>query len=292
MTMTSALYGTGRCALALVVFSLGGLGVDGFFVGSASWKVLPQGISSRSSLDRSSSRCQKQQQQRQQRQQGSGRRSSASVTRMATTVEIAPFPYEDVLPFLKEHVQPSDQMLVMGCATDLPLQLSRDGYGTRDKRSFMRCIDSDPDVISVIKAAAEADPVCSKHMANGNLIFEALDVTGGMPELKQSSADCIVDAGLLDKLVTTQGVDAAKACSDAAHRAVRLGNPLVALSMINKDEFAQIFDGNWGWMQELDGDPGAVSQWYRDKKVNIKDVGNNFVELGISFFVYTNVDNC
>lgn len=48
----------------------------------------------------------------------------------------------------------------------------------------------------------------------------------------------------------------------------------------------------WGWMQELDGDPGAVSQWYRDKKVNLKDIGNNFVELGISFFVYTNVDNC
>lgn len=45
-------------------------------------------------------------------------------------------------------------------------------------------------------------------------------------------------------------------------------------------------------MQELDGDPGAVSQWYRDKNVNLKDVGNNFVELGISFFVYTNVDNC
>lgn len=37
-----------------------------------------------------------------------------------------------------------------------------------------------------------------------NLIFEALDVTGGMPELKQSSVDCVVDAGLLDKLVTTQ----------------------------------------------------------------------------------------
>lgn len=37
-----------------------------------------------------------------------------------------------------------------------------------------------------------------------NLIFEALDVTGGMPELKQSSVDCVVDAGLLDKLVSTQ----------------------------------------------------------------------------------------
>lgn len=45
-------------------------------------------------------------------------------------------------------------------------------------------------------------------------------------------------------------------------------------------------------MQELDGDPGAVSQWYRNRKVNLKDEANNFVELGICFFVYTNVDNC
>lgn len=37
----------------------------------------------------------------------------------------------------------------------------------RDKRSLMRCVDSDPDLIAAMKAAAEADPVCSKHMASG-----------------------------------------------------------------------------------------------------------------------------
>lgn len=46
-------------------------------------------------------------------------------------MKIKGFPYVDVLPFLAEHIQPSDQMLVMGCGTELPLQLSRDGYGTR-----------------------------------------------------------------------------------------------------------------------------------------------------------------
>ncbi|CAM9777148.1 unnamed protein product [Ectocarpus sp. 4 AP-2014] len=273
------LNGTRQCVVAMAAMSLGGVGVDSFLV--------PQQRLRGSSCARSCLRVEQQEQQHE-----AGRRSSSSVTRMAATAEIGSFPYQDVLPFLKEHVQPSDQMLLLGCGTELPLQLSRGGYGTRDGRSFMRCIDSDPDLIAAMKTAAEADPVCSKNMAAGKLIFETLDVTGGMPELKQSSADCVVDAGLLDKLITTEGLDAAKACSDAAHRAVRLGNPLVALSMINKDDFAQIFDGNWGWMQELDGDPGAVSQWYRDKKVNLKDVGNNFVELGISFFVYTNVDNC
>lgn len=49
----------------------------------------------------------------------------------------------------------------------------------------------------------------------------------------------------------------------------------------------------FGWVQELDGDPGAVSQWYRNKSgLKLKDVKNNLTKLGISFFVYTNVDNC
>lgn len=54
--------------------------------------------------------------------------------------QISPFPYEDVLPFLKEHVQPSDQMLVLGCGTELPLQLSRDGYGTRRGAMPVACL--------------------------------------------------------------------------------------------------------------------------------------------------------
>lgn len=55
----------------------------------------------------------------------------------------------------------------------------------------------------------------------------------------------------------------------------------------------RLFFMKFGWMQELDGDPGAISQWYRNKaQSTLRDVKNNFLELGISFFVYTNVDNC
>ncbi|CAM9751205.1 unnamed protein product [Ascophyllum nodosum] len=221
-----------------------------------------------------------------------GSTQALTTPRMTTTVEIESFPYEDVLPFLAEHVQPSDQILVFGCGTELPLRLSRDGYGTRDTRSLIRCIDSDPHLVAAMEARAKEDPVCAKNMQNGRLFFEALDVTSGMPELEQSSVDSVVDVGLLDKLVITMGLDAARTCSEAAHRAVRLGNPLVALSKIDRDDYAAIFDGNFGWVQELDGDPGAISQWYRTKKVNLRDVANNFGDLGLSFFVYTNIDNC
>lgn len=41
-----------------------------------------------------------------------------------------------------------------------------------------------------------------------------------------------------------QGLQVAKGCSDAAHRAVRLGNPLIGLSKIDKADFAAVFDGN------------------------------------------------
>ncbi|CAM9693030.1 unnamed protein product [Discosporangium mesarthrocarpum] len=209
-----------------------------------------------------------------------------------STVKLETWPYSDILPFLSEHVQPSDQILLLGCGTNLPVMLSHDGYGARDSRSFIQCVDYDAARVEVAKEMAAADPICAKHMADGHLRFIVLDVTGGMPELEQSSFDSVVDFGFFDHLITTQGTEKAGLCLEAAHRAVRLGNPLVAISRIQKSDFELLFDGKWGWMQELDGDPGAVSQWYRGQNVNIKDAVNNFKELGLNFFVYTNVDNC
>ena len=60
----------------------------------------------------------------------------------------------------------------------------------------------------------------------------------------------------------------------------------------SRNIFWYCFFCQFGWVQELDGDPGAISQWYRTKKVNLRDVANNFGDLGLSFFVYTNIDNC
>ena len=40
-------------------------------------------------------------------------------------------PYDDILPFLQEHVQPSDQLLVFGASNDFALRLAKDGYGQR-----------------------------------------------------------------------------------------------------------------------------------------------------------------
>ncbi len=46
-----------------------------------------------------------------------------------------------------------------------------------------------------------------------------------------------------------------------------------------------------GWVQELDGDPGELSAWYRGKS-NVAATKSRFGELGLQMFVYTNTDNC
>ncbi|CAM9580830.1 unnamed protein product [Chrysoparadoxa australica] len=206
-------------------------------------------------------------------------------------MSLAPFPYESVIPFLAEHVQPSDQVLILGATTDLAEQLSRNGYGTRDERSFLWVVDDNEEAITSARASAEADATCAKHLQEGNLRFQLVpDLTELQAD--QSCVDSVIDAGALDNLLLNRGVDAAGKCIDAAHIAVRLGNPMVCISYLeDKSVFMAPFDARFGWMQELDGDPGAVTMWYRGK-VNIKDVASDFQKLGIKFFVYTNVDNC
>lgn len=205
------------------------------------------------------------------------------------------FPYDILLPFLEEHIQPSDQVLMLGAGTDLPIKLSADGYGTRDTRSFIRVIDSDEELLAAARKMAEADPVCAKNMAKGQLVFEHVqDMTAiGEDCLEQSSIDVVLDNGALDRLLLSGGEEAAGGLIDAAHRAVRLGNPMVCLSTLpDNDLFCAPFSARFGWVQELNGDPGAVSMWFREQKVNIKDKANEFGKLGLRFYVYTNVDNC
>ena len=110
---------------------------------------------------------------------------------------------------------------------------------------------------------------------------------------KQSSFDAIVDFGGLDELLSCNNGDKSKAlaCIDHLQNAVRLGNILVCLSKLEKEQFCAPFEERFGWVQELDGDPGDISAWYRGK-TNIEKSTSNFLEHGLKMYVYTNVDNC
>jgi hypothetical protein len=63
-------------------------------------------------------------------------------------------------------------------------------------------------------------------------------------------ADSVLDNGMVDWLLATRGEEAAGGMIDAAHRAVRLGNPLICLSrMQDKAAWSAPFDSRFGWVQ-------------------------------------------
>jgi len=212
------------------------------------------------------------------------------------TMKVDVYPYEELLPFLSEHIQPSDQLLVLG-ANDLTISLSRDGYGCRDiSRSFLLCVDPDPEKVESMMQAAKADPICKENLEKGFLKIECHDFSD-IKSLDQSTIDSILDAGGLDDLYEKLGEDLVSAAIDQCHKVVRLGNPMVSISQLEPSVYCGFFDLKFGWMQELDGDPEAVSQWFRGK-VNIfsglkKNKGRTAMDsLGLNFYVYTNTDNC
>lgn len=117
---------------------------------------------------------------------------------VSESVEIAPF--ADIIPFLSEHVQPSDMILFVGAQTDLPLQLIKNGYGT-EKTGYISVIDSNRNFIEELNNRALEDPEIKSWMEKGKLKFEVVDLTD-MPSIcQQSTVDAIVDYGGLDSLL-------------------------------------------------------------------------------------------
>lgn len=198
-------------------------------------------------------------------------------------------PYDDIIPFLSEHIQQSDMILFVGATTDLSLQLMKSGYGTKNT-GFITVIDSNKACLDELESKAAADKDLQGWMAKGNLKFKCVDLTDMPDECQQSTVDAIVDYGGLDSLHKGSSEGVLK-CIDHLQDAVRLGNILVCLSKLEKKAFCTPFESRFGWVQELDGDPGEISAWYRGK-TNIQATKSNFESLGLKMYVYTNTDNC
>lgn len=199
-------------------------------------------------------------------------------------------PYEDIIPFLSEHIQLSDQLLFVGAKTDMPLRLVKERYGI-EKTGFMIVVDSDVNAINELTNMANSDIEIKKHIDSGKLKFKAVDLTSMADVCKQSTIDAIVDYGGLDDVLTQKGKDAMLKTIDHLQNAVRLGNILVCLSKLDKESFCSPFEERFGWVQELDGDPGEISAWYRGKS-NIQATKSNFKSHQLKMYVYTNTDNC
>ena len=199
-------------------------------------------------------------------------------------------PYDDIIPFLSEHIQLSDQLLFVGAKTDMSLRLIKERYGT-EKTGFMIVVDSDADSINALVSIANADKDIKKHIDSGKLKIKVADLTSMADICKQSTIDAIVDYGGLDDILTKGGKDSMLKTIDHLQNAVRLGNILICISKLDKQVFCAPFEERFGWVQELDGDPGEISAWYRGK-TNIQATKSNFKNHNLKMYVYTNTDNC
>lgn len=118
---------------------------------------------------------------------------------------VARAPFNSIIPFLSEHVQPSDQILFVGTKTDLCLQLASAGYGTK-KTGFMLVVDDDKERVRECESIAASDKQLAALMSNGQLRFVCADLTN-MPEVcKQSHFDAVVDYYGLDSLLLNPSV--------------------------------------------------------------------------------------
>lgn len=202
-------------------------------------------------------------------------------------------PFDDIIPFLSEHIAISDQLLFVGASTDMAYQMLKAGYGgNKENLGLMTIVDVPGPNLDELRAMAEADPVIAARIKEGKCRIEAVDLTNMPNVCKQSVFDSIVDYGALDSLMTDSvGTESFLKCVDHLQEAVRLGNILVCISTMDKETFCSPFDERFGWVQELDGDPGEISAWYRGK-TNIAATKSNFAQLGLKLYVYTNTDNC
>ena len=204
--------------------------------------------------------------------------------------EILRADYESIIPFLSEHVQPSDQILFVGASTDLAIQLNENGYGSQ-KTGVMTVIDSNNDQINALESVAKNNNECNINLEKNKLKFIQTDLSNMPTVCQQSTYDAIIDYGGLDELILKGDKNNVLKCIDHLQDAVRLGNILVCLSKLEKAQFCAPFDERFGWVNELDGDPGELSAWYRGKS-NISATKSNFGALGLKMYVYTNTDNC
>lgn len=164
--------------------------------------------------------------------------SATTLHATSTSIQIAQSHYDEVIPFLSEHIQKSDQMLVLGAASDFPLKLMKEGYGTA-KTGFMFIIDENSQHIDYLKLAANDDEFLAQMMKEGKLKFAVADYAK-MPEICRQS---VFDSNLLKR---SNSRESFLSCIDNLQNSLRLGNVLVCLSKEEKTSFTGPFEERFG----------------------------------------------
>lgn len=165
------------------------------------------------------------------------------------TSTIAASFFQDVIPFVSEHVQKSDQLLIIGGKTDFALQMAADGYGM-SKLGFITVIDPSAEAIQQLQQQALSRPDIASQVGH-RLKFAVANLDDLGSICRQSSFDAVVDYGGLDELVRTGRRDSFLKCIDYIQQSLRLGNLLLCLSKYDKETFCPPFEERFGMNYQL-----------------------------------------
>jgi hypothetical protein len=169
----------------------------------------------------------------------------ASSTSIDSKIVIEKTPFEFIIPFLSEHIQKTDQLLLLGAKTDFALKLAEAGYGM-SKTGLLTVVDTNEENLQRCKDIAASIPSLREPISSGRLRFQQVDYTN-MPDIcKQSCFDAIVDYLQLGQLIMEQGKDNAIQCIDNLQTSLRLGNPLVCISTLESNIFSSPFNERFG----------------------------------------------
>ena len=122
----------------------------------------------------------------------------------------------------------------------------------------MLIIDSDKTALLECEQAAKEDPVILDYINKGRVKFQLADYPNMSDICKQSFIDSVVDYGGMDSVLKNYPEDDAVKVAQHLQNALRLGNVYVAISRLENEVFKVPFEKGFGWVQELDGDPGIL----------------------------------
>lgn len=160
-------------------------------------------------------------------------------------------PYHDIKEYLSEHIQPTDEMLLIGAKSDLSQRLIEAGYGLK-KFGSITVIDESLDAIEESIGAVKDNDVLSNAYKNKLIKYINCKYDDLKDVCKQSIFDSIIDYCSLDELIKDGATDRLSKCIDFLQNSLRVGNIFVGFSKYDKDRYCQMFDDKFGESATID----------------------------------------
>jgi hypothetical protein len=164
------------------------------------------------------------------------------VNKVENKISIEKIPFDAIETYLAEHLQKTDQMLVLGARNDLFIRLAKQGYG-RKKTGYLLVVDESQEYMQTCLRIVSKDGELQQMVKNKQLQFQHVSTLQELQKIcKQSVFDSILDNQALDRLLQQeQGQKIMLQSVEHLQNSLRVGNVFVGLSKISKDIYCSAF---------------------------------------------------